>query len=155
MAQEAVGGPTSDMKDKTSIITQADLNQAVLGLLTVTAMDYGSTFSVYTSKKGRTWVAFKTWDKEPYSSACEVPIGGDRDLLGHAILVAGAAHLVKMNGKGAKSDSWRDLKQTVDAWESVAGSFPWRVEWETDLGSFIEAMEEALSPNARQEPKDS
>jgi hypothetical protein len=118
-------------------------------------MDYGATFSIYTSKKGRTWVAFKTWGDPPYSSACEVPIGGDANMLTQAIIVAGASHLVKMNSKDAKSDSWRDLKQTVDAWGSVQTSFPWGQQWETDLGGFLEAMEGAVSRDARQGPKDS
>lgn len=155
MTQEAVGGPTNAMKDKTSIIPQADLNQTVVRLLTVASMDYGATFSIYTSKKGRTWVAFKTWADSPYSSACEVPIGGDLHMLTQAIIVAGASHLVRMNSKDVKSDSWRDLKQTVDAWEQVQLNFPWREEWETDLGGFLEAMEGAVSRDARQGPKDS
>lgn len=155
MTQEAVGGPTNAMKDKTSIVPQEDLNQTVLSLLKVACLDYGATFSIYTSKKGRTWVAFKTWGDPPYSSACEVPIGGDLHMLTQATIVAGASHLVKMNSKTVHIDSWRDLKQTVDAWGEVLLTFPWREHWEEELGSMLEAVEDAVGQNARPGPKDS
>ncbi len=140
-------------KTKQSDDTLQDYEIATfLSLLQMITLDYGTTFSIYTSKKGRTWAAFKTFGDPIYASACEIPVGGGQVNLVAAVVTAGAAHFAKMKGDKPVSDSWHDLQQLTATWPSIQVAIKAHPDLQNDLSNTLEALEAALSQNARPLP---
>jgi len=80
--------------------------KSFLGLLTWLGVYGATTFSLYTSRKGRIWCSWKTWGAIPYASAAEVSDMATTDDVVRAGLLSGLVHLGKVTSKAPATDTW-------------------------------------------------
>lgn len=73
------------------------------------------TFSVYTSKAGRIWLNFKSWQPHTYSTAVECQHHGSTLELLDALAIALVSHYSKVHMSQMQVDTWLPLKERGDA----------------------------------------
>lgn len=103
-------------------------SEALLGLLMAFCSTMGQTFSWYTSRAGRQWLALKS--NRPYQYATNVEYQGttnDKDMLDTFALLY-AAHLDKVLEIAPPVSTWisgqRTLTERDDAWTKLEGYYP-------------------------------
>jgi len=98
------------------------LEKIAIGLLSVMyslVAGRGVTISLYTSKKGRVWVACKSVDGWRYSSAAEVDPSAGRIGLHKSLGVAMGLHLAKLLSDTPRVDTWIPVAGIETAWLST------------------------------------
>jgi len=103
----------------TRMLPQPDWVSQVLGLLRSLTLVEGATLSIYTSRKGRVWVTFKSHTPHTYSSSAEAEPGADTLALLRAVGCAGWHHLSAVNGYVPRQDGWLTLRDVDDTWDDI------------------------------------